>query len=310
MAGAERDNQSKDWYEAYIQAELPAVRYIRAMTSLWQRRSIATFFAVGFGLPWLGWTINQVTTLEPPMRTMLFYFGDFMTVAGLVATFSAGGPAALRALLSRCLRGGRPLWWAFALLLPLAWTLAGRVGYGLGHGGVGGFDPGGFAGFVAPAAWLAMTTGPLGEEAGWRGYFLPRLLGRVEPLTASLILGLIWAVWHVPLYVRSTFSTLAGGLTFTLSVICFTILATVLFHRTRGSLLLAVLFHWAVNVSPDVADRLLPGVSAPEGVQRWYDLAALIVITVIVAGVTGWRRLGAGDDFVVQRDLAAEAVDR
>jgi membrane protease YdiL (CAAX protease family) len=280
------------------------------MTSLWRRRSIATFFAVGFGLPWLGWTINAVTTLDPPVRTMLFYFGDFMTIAGLVAVFSAGGIGSLRSMLGRCLRSGPAIWWAFALFLPLVWVLAGRIAYGLRHGGVGTFDPSGFAGYLAPGAWLAWTTGPLGEEAGWRGYFLPRLLGRLQTLTASLILGLIWAIWHVPLYIHSNFSTVGRGLNFTTSVVCLTILMTILFHRTRGSLLLAVLFHWSVNVTPDVAEKLLPGVDHSTGFQEGYSLVALIIVTLVAAGVAGWRRLAAGDDFVVGRDLAGEAVDR
>lgn len=280
------------------------------MNSLWRRRSMATFFAVGFGLPWVGWTINAVTTVEPPMRTMLFYFGDFMTIAGLVAVFSAGGIGSLRAMLGRCLRGGPAIWWAFALFLPLVWDSAGRIAYGLRHGGVGAFDPSGFAGYVAPGAWLAWTTGPLGEEAGWRGYFLPRLLGRFQPLTASVILGLIWAIWHVPLYIHSNFSTVGRGLNFTVSVVCLTILVTILFHRTRGSLLLAVLFHWSVNVTPDVVEKVLPGIDHSTGFQEGYSLAALIVVTLAAAGLAGWRRLAARDDFVVGRDLAGEAVDR
>lgn len=213
-------------------------------------------------------------------------------------------------MLGRSVRGGRPLWWAFALLFPLSWALAARIGDGLAHGGVGTFDPSGFAGYVTPGAWLAWTTGPLGEEAGWRGYFLPRLLGRFQPLTASLILGLIWAIWHVPLYIHSNFSTVGRGLDFTASVICLTILMTILFHRTRGSLLLAVLFHWSVNVTPDVVEKVLPGIGQPAGFHQGYSLAALIVVTVVVASVAGGRRLAAGDDFVVDRDLAGEAVDR
>ena len=76
------------------------------MESIWQRRSVRVFLAIGFGLPWLGWTIIAVTGMtSSPLRTVLFYMGDFMTVAGLVATVVAGGTAALRAMLRRCFPG-------------------------------------------------------------------------------------------------------------------------------------------------------------------------------------------------------------
>ena len=67
------------------------------MHPVWHRNSIRVFFALGFGLPWLGWTLNLLLPTEPPLRTILFYTGDFMTIGGIVATWAAGGGAAVRA---------------------------------------------------------------------------------------------------------------------------------------------------------------------------------------------------------------------
>lgn len=81
------------------------------MESIWRRRSVRIFLAIGFGVPWLGWGIIAITGMgQSPLRTMLFYTGDFMTVAGLVATAVAGGGRALKAMFRRCLIVGGPVW--------------------------------------------------------------------------------------------------------------------------------------------------------------------------------------------------------
>jgi len=284
------------------------------MSSIWTRRSLKVFFLVSFGLPWIGWTINAFGHTEPPLRTILFYLGDFMAVGGLVATWVAGGGVALRGLLRRLVRGGGAVWWLYALLLPLAWSLGARVVYGLAHGTMTALDVSGLAAFVSTPALLAWTTGPIGEEAGWRGYLLPRLLTRHSPLVATLVLGLLWDVWHVPLYVHSVFSSGTGAFHFTVGVLCYTAMMTVLFFRTRGSVLLAMIFHWSVNVAPGVADRMLP--VAPHagagGVLSGYQTGASVVAALAVMALAGWRTLGARADFEPARDLADEfiAADR
>lgn len=159
-------------------------------------------------------------------------------------------------------------------------------------------------------AWRAWTTGPFGEEFGWRGYFLPRLLTGYTPLVASLILGVLWGIWHYPLYARTVFSTPPGGSAFVLSTVCFSILMTVFWFRTRGSILVAILFHWSVNVSPNVASGLLPIEGATrEALQPW-SLGALLMVTAAAGMLFGWKRLGARENFRAERDLAVEAVTR
>ena len=62
------------------------------------------------------------------------------------------------------------------------------------------------------------------------------------PLVATVILGLLWDAWHYPLYVKSILSTGSGIFHFTVGVLCYTAMMTVLFCRTRGSVLLAMVF--------------------------------------------------------------------
>lgn len=90
----------------------------------------------------------------------------------------------------------------------------------------------------------------MGEEPGWRGYALPRLLAGRGVLGASVILGILWALWHLPLALtqghplRRTFF----GWTF-LGLVATTILFTWVYTHTQGSLLLALLFHTAIAVT-------------------------------------------------------------
>jgi membrane protease YdiL (CAAX protease family) len=96
-----------------------------------------------------------------------------------------------------------------------------------------------------------MTIGSaLGEELGWRGYALPRLQARTNALSASIILGLVWGIWHLPLYwtvgdARTSMSVgwLVAGL------VLEAILYTWVFNHTKGSLLPALLFHAATAVT-------------------------------------------------------------
>ena len=100
--------------------------------------------------------------------------------------------------------------------------------------------------------------GPLGEELGWRGYALPRLLKLFNPMKSSFILGVMWSVWHFPkffvigttqysiMHAYGTIITLVG---YTIYTIMLTIMMTLLYLKTGGSLWSAILFHAMANFS-------------------------------------------------------------
>jgi uncharacterized protein len=130
---------------------------------------------------------------------------------------------------------------------------------------------------------LTLTDG-LGEELAWRGFALPRLLTRYNALVASVVLGVIWALWHLPLLWTE------GGPMYQLPVWLLlldltakAVLFTWVFLHTRGSVLIAMLFHGATNlflVSPEVAstgDLALPVLAM---VAKW----VLVGIVLLVAG--------------------------
>lgn len=92
-----------------------------------------------------------------------------------------------------------------------------------------------------------------GGELGWRGYALPRLLARFTPLGASLVLGVLWAAWHLPFAL--TLGSALDGIPlywFLPSLMGASILYTWVFNGTGGSVLLAILFHAASNTTANV----------------------------------------------------------
>lgn len=219
------------------------------------------FFLVAFGLPWLGWSSLRIFEVNEPsaLRTALFYTGDFCSVAGLVAMYVQAGKAGVIDLLKRCIRVDvSPLWWLIALVLPITIAFGGYLVVGAMGDGIGPINLSGLSRYLTLPALMAFTTGPLGEELGWRGYLTPRLLEKQNAIIASLIVGFLWGIWHLPLYINSAFSTFAGGLEFTIGMMLTSIIMTAILLHTRGSVLVAVIYHWLSNVSSGVVAAMLP----------------------------------------------------
>jgi membrane protease YdiL (CAAX protease family) len=147
------------------------------------------------------------------------------------------------------------------------------------------------------AIWLvleAMFTnqGGLLEELGWRGYGLPLLLEKMNPLRATLLLGFLWALWHLPrdfafhfpkqyglteylvVYLPMFFSWCIGG----------SILMTYFFNRTGGSALVAIAIHGLLNDSAGLSGKMLGGDLLHSMLPRTLAVVAAGILTVILAG--------------------------
>ena len=103
--------------------------------------------------------------------------------------------------------------------------------------------------------------GPLGEEPGWRGFALPRLQQRSGPLVGTLLLGVLWGLWHLPLFLlipgydgagTGFVGILGPFFMFVINTIALAIIFTWIFNNTRGSLLLAILLHASINTAGGV----------------------------------------------------------
>ena len=147
------------------------------------------------------------------------------------------------------------LWYLVALIpFPLAFVAAGL--YWLAGGAASG-NMGLSMGFWIGLIILNLLQGATGEEAGWRGFALPRLQEIHGPVKASLILGLIWSFWHLPLWLISKYSgldLLIYVLAFNVSIISLSFLLTWIYNKTPNSLIPIVITHFSFNASLNIVD--------------------------------------------------------
>jgi hypothetical protein len=122
----------------------------------------------------------------------------------------------------------------------------------------------------------------LGEEIGWRGYALPRLQARYGSLLASLIIGFTWGAWHLPLFwLPGNFHQTIPPTLFLLQSVALAIIYTWLYNQTKGSLLIAHLFHAASNVTLGVLP-VLPTDTGGDLTPLWLTVGLLSVFTIVV----------------------------
>jgi len=184
----------------------------------------------------------------PVLATALLYVGTFApAVVALLMTARSGEPGGGTTLLDRVFQGNVPArWYAFAVGYLPAIKLAAAVVHRVAAGAWPPF--GDTPWYVVVGALAVSTPVQAGEEIGWRGYALPRLAARLGFARASLLLGVIWAVWHLPLFVIPGVDNYGQSFTLFLIVVpALSVAMAWLYMQTRGSLLLVMLMHSAVN---------------------------------------------------------------
>jgi uncharacterized protein len=102
----------------------------------------------------------------------------------------------------------------------------------------------------------SFRAGPLGEEAGWRGFALPRLQTRFGPVAASLILALFWTGWHLPLFLLDNWSS-STLVQFWLIVSMLSFFMTLGYNISDGNLWVVILMHATFNAVPRIMGPLL-----------------------------------------------------
>jgi uncharacterized protein len=123
-------------------------------------------------------------------------------------------------------------WYAVALLLPAAAVLLAVVGGALFGVATPRFVTDGSV--LLPLLLINVVAGPLGEELGWRGTALPRLLARMSALSASLVLGVAWWTFHTPGFLLGLFPPGFHPMTALLGALALTVLITWMFNNTGG----------------------------------------------------------------------------
>jgi membrane protease YdiL (CAAX protease family) len=252
-----------------------------------RRRPLVTFFVLAFGITWAVW-VPRAAGFPVGVVGQLWTWAP--AVAALLAATITGGRGALRDLGARLVRWRVGWEWYLVVVLgPAAFSLAVAVVYVLLGGSWAAAAPPALSGeaslVVLPLFLVVLfVTDGVGEELAWRGFALPRLLARYGALVASLILGVLWAAWHLPL-VWTEGTPLYGQPVWVLllDTTAKSVLFTWVFLHTRGSVFLAALLHATTNlfvVSPVVAEA---GGVAPlslAALAKW----VLVGVMIAVAG--------------------------
>jgi membrane protease YdiL (CAAX protease family) len=246
--------------------------------------SVAAFFALTFAATWSCFTAAGLL-VPAGARWPLMIIGAFAPSAvAVLLTARQEGKAGVKALLSRLGEWRVGLrWYAFALLYMAAIKIAVALMYRMATGGWPTFGSGYGIGIVVTAIVAAIFGGPLGEEIGWRGYALPRLTDRLGKAGASVLLGLVWAGWHLPVFFIPGMDQSGQSLpVYILQVTALSVAMAWLYWHTRGSLLLAVLMHTAINQTKDIVpSKVVDGAGNPWGLSH----SPVAWLTVLLLGL-------------------------
>jgi len=256
-----------------------------------RRYQIPLFYVLAFALTWIVWGSEAAEArglLSFHLPDKLAYFG--VTFAAVIVALLAGGKAGFLGLVKRMVRvRAGPQWYAAVLLGPFAISMA-AVGIYRLFGGTIVLDPTVTLG-VIPIFLLnevALFWGT--EELGWRGFALPRLQSRYNALTAALIAGVLWGLWHTPAFLNpaspiSTYPYVA----FLVFAVGESIIVTWVYNHTRGSVVIAALLHGATDVALVFNGTILNG--AP---LFWLVTGVTWAVALVIIAVEGPATLARG----------------
>ena len=238
-------------------------------------KALAPFLALTFILTWglaallilfyeqIVAIFGEISTTNP-LYILAVYSPGF---AGIFLVWRHYGLKGLGSFFQRLTLWRAPVtWWLFLILGIPVLFYAGAAFKGTLR------DPFPFSPWyqVLPALGLALFLGPI-EEFGWRGLALPLLQRKFVPFWAGLLLGLIWAVWHIPAFLMSgTPQSSWSFVPFFAGVVAISVVQTPLFNASRGSLLIAVIYHFQM-MNPIWPDA-----------QPWDSLLIILAAVIIV----------------------------
>ncbi len=266
-----------------------------------QRYPLPAFFLLAFGLTWIFMIADALGSHEVlPFRLplpLMIVMGYMPTLAAVIVTGRTKGKTGVRALLGKLLIARVGLRWYAVAIFGLTMIYIGTIAL---------YNAMGFA----PAlSYLSEKTPPFsspldlipriillflivgiinGEELAWRGFALPRLQAKYSALTSSLILGVIWSLFHLPLFFTLTGSSQADWSfsSFLLSTVSITIFYTWIYNNTRGSVWLAYLFHAAANTWTQVFS-----IDHANQTVNWILTGVMMLVATVVVLATGAENL-------------------
>ncbi len=222
--------------------------------------SLKTFFLLTFTFSWFFWLIAIIASLKLssillPGLAWVVIGAHGPLAASLWLTYRAGGLSSIKELLTSgfALRM-RFTWWIVILALPV--IMAGAA-FWL-NSSTSSYQPDTTLLnqpllIIPNLFFMFFLGGSFQEEFGWRGFALPRMLSIQNPFEASLLLGVIWGFWHLPLFFISGLSQSYMHLGyFLLLTVAFSFIFTWIFIKTVCNLFSALLLHTTINTSLNI----------------------------------------------------------
>lgn len=248
-------------------------------------RSLVKFFSLTFIVSWILWIASAaVLRRASPQSSGLQAVSGFLYLLGVFApaivalalTAQANGRAGRLALLNRTLKWSVGVrWYVFAVAYMVAIKLTSALVLRIATGAWPTFGQESL--FIIAVATVFSTPVQSGEEIGWRGFALPRLSTLMGLSNASIVLGIIWACWHLPFFfISGTDKTGQSFPIYLLMVIAISVAMAWLYWRTNRSLLLTMLMHAAINNTKDIVP------SAVLCVTNTFSLSSSLVAWVSV----------------------------
>lgn len=269
-----------------------------------KKNALVAYFALAFAFTWgmVGLILLRIVPLE--VGFLIATFGPTVGAA-LVCSFS-GETGSLRGWLSGY---GRWRVSPVAYLVALSPLVVATVGVAVSTlvgGDVAAPETTFSAGFLVSTFVVSLLIGPLGEEGGWRGFALPRLQRRFGALISTVILSLIWIVWHLPVWLLPD-SPMSQDPFFLWAIYCvaLTVVITVAYNLSGGSILVAMVGHFSANFAASFVMGL--GLLS---VARFFATVPLCLLlwAAILIVVFGPNRLGAPATEVVDPQREHRAI--
>jgi uncharacterized protein len=261
-----------------------------------KKQPITWFYILAFTISWFGWVplalgSHGITPFDNPYFQILLIFPAVgPALAAIIVSATVHGNTGVRGLFKAFTQWHVGfIWYIIAVLGPavlffVAQLITRLFGLPVTHSEQLGIS------FFLTVLVSSLVANPW-EEMGWRGFALPRLQKQYNALLASFIVGLLWGLWHLPL-----FFWVGGSMTeypfipWFIGLIANTFLFTWLYNSTKGSLLLVALFHIALNM----AGALIPGVSAIASAIVTSIAATLVIVLFGQRNLSRLERQKAG----------------
>lgn len=244
--------------------------------------AVVLFVILAFAWSWgLGFAALGIKASSPTLSTALMIIAGFgPSLAGIAVVAFSTGSVGLRAWMSRCLnwRVG-PVWYFVAFVSPPIVMVCALVL----HAALGGPLPAVPAAsriplVIANFGLVLLIGGPLGEEYGWRGYLMPALTARMNWRHASLAVGAVWGLWHLPLFfMAGAAQALMPIPVFLLNILAGSVLFGWLFERTQRSVFPAIVLHTSLNAFAGI----LGIIPTPTSTQPYLLVTGLLVLIAV-----------------------------